>query len=100
MHIEIENYHLASLLFGLAECRLDTIFALNTFSIAKFTIYSVFRILMTYNNKMFIDTDIHILKRIEQDSRYPNVVGEFCLVSHLADEQTFTIYVIYSIIAI
>ena len=30
---------------------------------------------------MFIDTDIHILKRIEQDSCHPNVVGEFCLVS-------------------
>jgi hypothetical protein len=45
---------------------------------------------------MFVDTDIHILKRIEQDSRHPNVVGEFCLVCHPADEQTLTIYFVFN----
>ena len=49
VHVEIEHYGLATLFFGFAKGRFNSVFAFHTFSVTKFLVDGVLRVFMAKN---------------------------------------------------
>lgn len=62
VHIKIEHHSLATLFFGFAKGRFNSVFTFYAFSITKFLIDGILWILMAKNQQMLINTNIHVGK--------------------------------------